>query len=93
MPNKENSGALFKEEKKTEKHPDYKGSCLIKGEVMYIAAWINTSEAGKQYMSLSFTPQSEQVKYSKENSTATPGVEFSKPSGTALPKESDDLPF
>ena len=38
---KDNSGALFKEEdKKSEKHPDYKGNCLINGQKMYIAAWI-----------------------------------------------------
>ena len=60
---KDNSGALFKEEeKKSEKHPDYKGNCMVNGEVLYIAAWINESQNGKKYMSLSFTPQTEQAK-------------------------------
>ena len=66
MENKDNSGALFKAEKTSEKHPDYKGSCLVGGEVMYIAAWVNESQKGDKYMSLSFTPQTEQAKYSKK---------------------------
>ena len=46
--NKDNSGALFKEEeKKSEKHPDYKGNCLVNGERMYIAAWINESQGSR----------------------------------------------
>ena len=87
MENKPNSGALFKEEKKSEKHPDYKGSCLVGGEIHYIAAWVNTSEGGKQYMSLSFTPQSEQAKYTKADTDATAKPEFSKP------QTNNDLPF
>jgi len=90
--NKDNSGALFKEEeKKSEKHPDYKGNCLVNGERMYIAAWINESQGGKKYMSLSFTAPSTDAKYSKEDSTATPAPAFSKPQATA--KADDDLPF
>ena len=84
--NKNNSGALFKEEKKTEKHPDYKGNCLVNGQKMYIAAWVNTAESGKKYMSLSFTAPSTDANYSKD-STATPKPEISKP------QTSDDLPF
>ena len=79
--NKDNSGALFKEaEKKSEKHPDYKGNCMVNGEVMYIAAWINTPKAGgEKYMSLSFTAQTEQAKYSKADADATPKPLFEKP--------------
>ena len=84
---KDNSGALFKEDKKSEKHPDYKGSCMVKGEVMYIAAWINESQNGKKYMSLSFTPQSEQAKYNKADASVTPKPEFEKP------QTNSDLPF
>ena len=78
---KDNSGALFKEaEKKSEKHPDYKGSCMVNGEVIYIAAWINTPKAGgDKYMSLSFTPQTEQAKYSKVDTDATAKPVFSEP--------------
>ena len=85
---KDNSGALFKEEeKKSEKHPDYKGNCMVNGEVLYIAAWINESQNGKRYMSLSFTPQTEQAKYNKADANATPKPEFAKA------QSSNDLPF
>ena len=84
--NKNNSGALFKEEKKSEKHPDYKGDCLVNGQKMYISAWINTAESGKKYMGLSFTAPSTDANYSKD-ATATPKPEFSKP------QANDDLPF
>ena len=85
---KDNSGALFKEEeKKSEKHPDYKGNCTVNGETLYIAAWINESQNGKKYMSLSFTPQTEQAKYNKADANATPKPEFAKA------QSSNDLPF
>ena len=54
-----NSGALFKGDKKTEKHPDYTGSLDVNGEDFYISAWIKTSKAGKPFMSLSVTPKDE----------------------------------
>ena len=94
MANKPNSGALFKEEKKSDKHPDYKGSCLVDGEVMYIAAWVNTpKDGGNKYMSLRFTPQSEQGEYSKESADATPKPEFATPVATPVAPSDSDLPF
>ena len=88
--NKDNSGALFKEEeKKSEKHPDYKGNCLVNGQKMYIAAWINESQGGKKYMSLSFSAPSTDAKYTKADSTATTAPEFAEPKATT----GDDLPF
>ena len=84
---KDNSGALFKEEdKKSEKHPDYKGNCLVNGQKMYIAAWVNTAESGKRYMSLSFSAPDAKYNIDKEAST-TPKPEFDKP------QASNDLPF
>ena len=78
---KDNSGALFKE---SEKHPDYKGNCMVNGEVMYLAAWINTPKAGgNKYMSLTFTPQTEQAKYSKADADGTAPPVF----------EEGDVPF
>ena len=92
--NKPNSGALFKAEKKSEKHPDYKGSCLVGGEVIYIAAWINTPQGGgDKYMSLSFTPQSEQAEYSKADADATPKPEFEAPVSTPAAPVENELPF
>ena len=90
--NKDNSGALFKEEeKKSDKHPDYKGNCLVNWQKMYIAAWVNTAESGKRYMSLSFSAPSEDAKYNKANSSATPKPEFAKPQAST--GTDNDLPF
>ena len=90
--NKDNSGALFKEEeKKSEKHPDYKGNCLVNGQKMYIAAWINESQSGKKYMSLSFSAPSTDAKYKKENSSASAKPEFSEPNASV--GVDNDLPF
>ena len=56
MDRKDNTGALFSnaENKKTEKHPDYKGKATVNGKEMNISAWLNTSKAGKKYLSLAF---------------------------------------
>ena len=53
---KDNQGSLFNasESKKSEKHPDYTGSCKIEGKIMNISAWINESQAGNKYMRLKF---------------------------------------
>ena len=90
--NKDNSGALFREEnKQSDKHPDYKGNCLVSGQKMYIAAWINESKGGKKYMSLSFSAPSEDAKYNQSNSTATTKPEFAEPQSSV--NTGDDLPF
>ena len=88
MSSKDNSGALFKEEKKSEKHPDYKGICLINGEEYSIACWVTTSKAGKPYMSLSFTTKEEQAKYSKKTTNATSEPVFAESVST-----DDGIPF
>ena len=54
---KEKEGSLFNniENKKTDKHPDYTGSCVISGTKMNISAWINERQnTGKTYMRLKF---------------------------------------
>lgn len=48
-----NTGALFKAEKKSEKHPDYSGKINIDGTDHYLSAWIKESRAGNKFMSLS----------------------------------------
>jgi uncharacterized protein (DUF736 family) len=55
-----NSGALFKnEDKKSDKHPDYRGQLDVEGEEYWVSAWIKTSKAGKKYMSLSIQAKEE----------------------------------
>ena len=58
------SGALFRAEKKTEKHPDYTGSCEINNEEYWVSSWIRESKNGKKYMSLSFTAKEQPKKES-----------------------------
>jgi uncharacterized protein (DUF736 family) len=50
----ENKGVLFKNKKKeTDKHPDYNGSINVNGQEFWLNAWINQSEKGVKYMSIS----------------------------------------
>jgi hypothetical protein len=58
---KDNSGALFKNDKKeTDSHPDYKGSAMVDGTDYWVSGWVNKSKAGTKYMKFSYTPK-EQV--------------------------------
>ena len=52
---KDNSGALFTNNKKAENHPDFKGKCRVNGVDMEVAVWSKTSAKGTQYMSMSFS--------------------------------------
>lgn len=47
-----NSGALFKNDKKTGKQPDYRGPLNVNGKDYEVAAWLKKSQAGAKYMSL-----------------------------------------
>ena len=72
MERKDNSGALFKvDEVKSDKHPVYTGTCLVNGKKMNIGAWINTSKAGKQYMSLKFDEYKPKGDYPTYTTTST----------------------
>ena len=61
-----NRGALFKAEKKSEKHPDYTGKINIGGNDHYLSAWIKESKAGNKFMSLSLGDAVEQKTQSKQ---------------------------
>ena len=84
---KDNSGALFKNEKKeTDSHPDYKGSAMIEGTEYWFSAWINESKTGTKYMKTSFS-QKEQVHSN--------GVQQVKAAvqDMSLAQLEDDIPF
>jgi hypothetical protein len=54
---RDGQGSLFKnDEKKTEKHPDYRGECMIDGKKFWLSAWIKTGKNGK-FMSLALQPK------------------------------------
>lgn len=50
----ENKGSLFSnKDKKTDNHPDYKGSINVDGKLYWISCWNTTSRNGMNYMKLS----------------------------------------
>lgn len=47
-----NTGAIFKNEKKADNHPDYRGTINVDGVDKEIALWVKTSKDGtKQFFS------------------------------------------
>ena len=61
MEQKDNSGAMFRNDKKEkETHPDYKGTANIAGLEYWVSGWIKTAKTGSKYMSLSLTPKQTQ---------------------------------
>jgi len=80
-----NSGAIFKNDKKeTDSHPEYKGSINVEGKEFWASVWVNTSKAGKQYMSIKVTPKDAQ------QSAPTPQVNHVPNDGGMT---DEDIPF
>jgi uncharacterized protein (DUF736 family) len=76
---KNNSGAIFKNDKRTaETHPHYKGKVMVNNEEMEIALWLKESKSGTKYFSAQFTPP-----YKRAELAPTP----------IAPAEDDDVPF
>ena len=79
-----NSGALFRnDEKKTENHPDYRGSLNVGGQDFWISAWLKTSKKGQKFMSLSVTPK--QQASSKVNQGRETAPVEDDPFGDSIP--------
>lgn len=60
--------------KKEDKHPDYKGDCVIEGKKMKIAGWIRDRKDGSgKYMSLKFeVMEDKQVSQAASNDEEVP---------------------
>jgi uncharacterized protein (DUF736 family) len=58
-------------EHKEDTHPDYKGSCLLNGVKMEIAAWIKESSTGSKFMSLRFEEPRERSAAPKKSEGVT----------------------
>ena len=55
---KDNSGSLFKNDKRTsEKHPHATGSAMVGGVEFWVSAWTKTRDNGDKWVSLAFTPK------------------------------------
>ena len=64
---RENSGALFKNESKEQpNHCDYQGSINVAGTDYWINAWLKKSKNGKNFMSLSVKPKTPQQGYTNK---------------------------
>jgi hypothetical protein len=62
MEKRENSGALFTNDKREkETHPHYNGKATIGGIEYYVSSWVKEGKNGK-FQSLSFKPVQEQAK-------------------------------
>lgn len=56
MENKNNSGSLFRNDKKGKEFaPDYSGKAVVDSKEYKIAGWINKSKAGGNYLRILFT--------------------------------------
>lgn len=63
----DNSGSLFKNDRKTESnHPDYTGTAKIGGVEFWMSAWLKEANSGKKFMSFSFKPKLLKDQVSKE---------------------------
>jgi uncharacterized protein (DUF736 family) len=78
MEQKQNTGAIFKNEKKADqKHPDYRGKINIYGKDMEIALWIRESQSGLKYFSAALSEP-----YNPEQTQSV-----------SVQNNDDDLPF
>ena len=91
METKANTGAIFKNDKKTaENHPDYKGKINVEGKDFDVALWLKESKAGMKYFSVSIS----EPYVATQQTNHTEGREALK---KTIIRESgfdnDDLPF
>jgi uncharacterized protein (DUF736 family) len=86
-----NSGALFTNVKKGEKHPDFKGSINVDGKEWDIAAWNRTSKAGKQFLSLKVSVPFVKETFKPDQDELV--LEKPKYEGRKQDDSGDDIPF
>ena len=79
---RDNSGSLFKNDKKTEpNHSDYNGSIMVGGVEYWLNGWVKETKDGRKYFSLSTKPK-----------TGGGGGSKPAPKRQSAPKE-EEIPF
>ena len=70
--NKEGQGSLFRNEKQSDRQPDYKGTILIGGATYVVAGWVKTSKKGIPYLSMQAALPKGQNEQPNQRPGATP---------------------
>lgn len=97
---KDNSGSLFKNEKKEkDTHPDRTGSAMIDGVAYWVSGWVKQDRNGNPWMSLAFKPKVERRDPAQDHQRERPAD--IKPPGANAPQATrysktqldDEVPF
>ena len=80
MDKRDNSGVLFRNDKKdNDRAPEYKGNLTVNGQDYWLSAWIKEGKSGK-FMGLALSPKEQQA------------PQKTKPKGSGF-DDFDDAPF
>ena len=89
---RENSGSLFKNDRKEKDvQPDYRGQALIGGVEVWVSGWVKKAANGTSFMSLSFTPKDQQANAAQRQQTPISGQANTAPKPAAADDFDDDL--
>ena len=91
---KENSVTIFKNEKKSETHPDYKGQINVNGKLFDIALWVKDGKKGKFFSGKISEPYKAEPPAGIYEKTGKLDKPFDKEQiQDDTPVDSDGLPF